>query len=76
MQSGTGSCPESGKCAAGISAPHAALGQTAVRYACSGFLPAAQYFSAVGLAHLLADDGLVNTLRDAGYIVELVTYNG
>lgn len=32
-------------------------------------------FYAVGLAHLLADDGLVNTLRDAGYTVELVTYN-
>lgn len=30
-------------------------------------------FFAVGLAHLLADDGLVNTLRDAGYTVELVT---
>ena len=33
-------------------------------------------FYAVGLAHLLADDGLVNTLRDAGYTVELVTYAG
>ncbi|MBR2047933.1 MAG: TraB/GumN family protein [Oscillospiraceae bacterium] len=32
-------------------------------------------FYAVGLAHLLAQDGLVNTLRDAGYTVELVTYN-
>ena len=32
-------------------------------------------FYAVGLAHLLAEDGLVNTLRDAGYTVELVTYN-
>ena len=31
-------------------------------------------FYAVGLAHLLAEDGLVNTLRDAGYTVELVTY--
>ena len=31
-------------------------------------------FYAVGLAHLLAKDGLVNTLRDAGYTVELVTY--
>ncbi len=31
-------------------------------------------FFAVGLAHLLADDGLVNTLRDAGYTVELVQY--
>lgn len=33
-------------------------------------------FYAVGLAHLLAEDGLVNTLRDAGYTVELVTFNG
>lgn len=33
-------------------------------------------FYAVGLAHLLADDGLVATLRDAGYTVELVTYGG
>ncbi len=31
-------------------------------------------FFAVGLAHLLAEDGLVNTLRDAGYTVELVQY--
>ncbi len=31
-------------------------------------------FYAVGLAHLLAPDGLVNTLRDAGYTVELVSY--
>ena len=31
-------------------------------------------FYAVGLAHLLADDGLVNTLREAGYTVELVSY--
>ncbi len=31
-------------------------------------------FYAVGLAHLLAEDGLVNTLRDAGYTVELVAY--
>lgn len=31
-------------------------------------------FYAVGLAHLLAEDGLVNTLREAGYTVELVTY--
>lgn len=29
-------------------------------------------FYAVGLAHLLAEDGLVNTLRDAGYTVELI----
>lgn len=32
-------------------------------------------FFAVGLAHLLAEDGLVNTLRDAGYTVELVSYD-
>lgn len=31
-------------------------------------------FYAVGLAHLLAEDGLVFTLRDAGYTVELVEY--
>lgn len=31
-------------------------------------------FYAVGLAHLLAEDGLVNTLRDAGYTVELVNF--
>lgn len=29
-------------------------------------------FYAVGLAHLLTDDGLVNTLRNAGYTVELI----
>lgn len=31
-------------------------------------------FYAVGLAHLLSEDGLVNTLRAAGYTVELVTF--
>ena len=31
-------------------------------------------FFAVGLAHLLAEDGLVFTLRDAGYTVEQITY--
>jgi len=31
-------------------------------------------FYAVGLAHLLDVNGLVNTLRDAGYTVELVSY--
>lgn len=31
-------------------------------------------FCAVGLAHLLEEDGLVNTLREAGYTVELVSY--
>ena len=32
-------------------------------------------FYAVGLAHLLADDGLVDSLRAAGYTVELVSYS-
>lgn len=32
-------------------------------------------FFAVGLAHLLGEDGLVTTLKDAGYTVEPVTYN-
>jgi uncharacterized protein YbaP (TraB family) len=31
-------------------------------------------FYAVGAAHVMAEDGLLNTLRDAGYTVELVTY--
>lgn len=31
-------------------------------------------FYAVGLAHLLAENGLVNGLREAGYTVELVSY--
>lgn len=31
-------------------------------------------FYAVGLAHLLQENGLVDTLRDAGYTVEQVTY--
>jgi len=31
-------------------------------------------FFAVGLAHLLAEDGLVNTLRASGYTVELVVF--
>lgn len=31
-------------------------------------------FYAVGLAHLLGEDGLVSTLRDAGYTVTQVTY--
>ncbi len=33
-------------------------------------------FYAVGLAHLLADNGLVDSLRAAGYTVELVPYAG
>lgn len=32
-------------------------------------------FFAVGLAHLLQDNGLVDGLRNAGYTVELVAYN-
>lgn len=32
-------------------------------------------FYAVGLAHLLADNGLVDTLQEAGYTVEPVAYN-
>lgn len=44
---------------------------TAIEYLESG----ETVFYAVGLAHLLAEDGLVNTLRDAGYTVELVTYH-
>ena len=31
-------------------------------------------FYAVGLAHLLTGNGLVDTLRDAGYTVEPVTF--
>ena len=42
--------------------------EVAEGYLCSGDV----VFYAVGLAHLLAEDGLVNTLRDAGYTVELV----
>lgn len=33
------------------------------------------FFFAVGLAHLLQDNGLVDGLRDAGYTVELVSFN-
>lgn len=41
-----------------------------------GYLESDQVvFYAVGLAHLLVEDGLVNTLRAAGYTVELVTYS-
>ena len=32
-------------------------------------------FYAVGLAHMIAEDGLVNTLREAGYTVEVVPYS-
>lgn len=41
-----------------------------------GYLESDQtVFVAVGLAHLLAQDGLVNGLRQAGYTVELVKYS-
>ena len=43
--------------------------KAAVKYLKSG----KTVFYAVGLAHLLGDDGLVASLRDAGYTVELVT---
>lgn len=45
--------------------------QKAIEYLQSG----ETVFYAVGLAHLLVEDGLVNTLRDAGYTVELVSYS-
>lgn len=32
-------------------------------------------FFAVGLAHLLSETGLVDSLREAGYTVTLVEYN-
>lgn len=44
--------------------------KTAIDYLQSG----ETVFFAVGLAHLLEEDGLVNTLRQAGYSVELVQY--
>ncbi len=49
-----------------------AMLQAAIRYLESG----ETVFYAVGLAHLLNDvNGLVDALREAGYTVELVTYN-
>lgn len=50
---------------------NAGMLQKAIAYLQSG----ETVFYAVGLAHLLAEDGLVNTLRDAGYTVELVTFS-
>lgn len=47
------------------------MAQVAIDYLESG----ETVFYAVGLAHVVAEDGLVNALRDAGYTVELVTYN-
>ena len=35
-----------------------------------------QVFYAVGLAHLLSGNGLVQALRDAGYTVEPVSFAG
>lgn len=49
---------------------NAGMLEVAVEYLESGDV----VFYAVGLAHLLADDGLVNTLREAGYTVELVSF--
>lgn len=46
------------------------MAEVAIEYLESG----ETVFYAVGLAHILAEDGLVNALRDAGYTVELVTY--
>lgn len=47
------------------------MADVAVQYLESG----ETVFYAVGLAHVIAEDGLVNALRAAGYTVELVTYN-
>ncbi len=44
--------------------------QKAIEYLESG----ETIFYAVGLAHVIAEDGLVNALRDAGYTVELVEF--
>ena len=46
------------------------MAETAIEYLESG----ETVFYAVGLAHVIAEDGLVNALRDAGYTVEPVTY--
>lgn len=50
---------------------NAGMLETAKKYLESGDT----VFMAVGLAHLLAEDGLVFTLRDAGYTVELITFD-
>jgi uncharacterized protein YbaP (TraB family) len=44
--------------------------ETAIEYLESGDV----VFYAVGLAHVLSEEGLVNSLREAGYTVELVTF--
>ena len=49
---------------------NAAMLDVAIEYLESG----ETVFYAVGLAHLLAGNGLVDALRDAGYTVELVTF--
>lgn len=49
---------------------NAGMLQKAIEYLQSGDV----IFYAVGAAHVMAEDGLVNTLRDAGYTVEPVTY--
>ena len=46
------------------------MAEVAIQYLQSGDT----VFYAVGLAHVIAEDGLVNALRAAGYTVELVTY--
>ena len=51
---------------------NADMAKTAIGYLESG----ETVFMAVGLAHVLAEDGLVNALRAAGYTVELVEYEG
>ena len=51
---------------------NADMAQTAIGYLESG----ETVFMAVGLAHVLEEDGLVNALRAAGYTVELVEYGG
>ena len=43
--------------------------------AAKGYLEGSEtVFYAVGLAHLLGEEGLVKGLWDAGYTVEIVTY--
>lgn len=51
---------------------NADMAKTAIGYLESG----ETIFMAVGLAHVLEEDGLVNALRAAGYTVELVEYKG
>lgn len=51
---------------------NADMAKTAIGYLESG----ETIFMAVGLAHVLEEDGLVNALRAAGYTVELVEYEG